>query len=122
MAYINLFKGAQVISDGDLSNPLVVGPLNASINEVSAPIELDIKTETGFKTFGNTVISFEGTTAAKWEICATSGGTYASTLTISSEIDTVGTKIYVKAKATSDEAPANDTSVKIRINTTIQAV
>lgn len=122
MAYINVFRGAQQISEGDGSNPLVVGPLNASVGEVSAPIELDVKCEAGFKTYGDTTISFVGTTAAKWEICATETGTYGSTLVIPTEIGEAGTKFYVKARATSDENPVNDVSVDIRVNTTIQAV
>ena len=61
--YIHVYNGSQQISEGDGLNPLVIGPLNASENETSAPVELTIKTDSGFKTFGTTTISFTGTTS-----------------------------------------------------------
>lgn len=118
---IKVYYNDKALSDGDLSNPLVVGPLNASDNEVSAPIELKVKTDAGYVTRGNTVISFEGTTAAKWEVCDSQSGSYASSLTISEVINNTGKTIYVKAKATSDEQPVNDKSVKIKTVATIAA-
>lgn len=122
MAYIHVYHNGHQISEGDGSNPLVIGPLNASENEVSAAKELQIKCEAGFKTFGETTVSFEGTTADKWTICETASGSYASTLTISEEITEAGKTVYVKAKATDDEAPSNDTGVDIKLVTVIQAV
>lgn len=120
--YINMYHNGEVISQGDGSNPLTVGPLNATENEVSAPIAVEIKCEAGFATTGNTVLSFTGSTAAKWSICATANGTYESTLTIADSITAVGKTVYVKAKATSDEAPSNDVAVDIALATVIQAV
>jgi hypothetical protein len=121
--YIHLYdSSANLISEGTGLAPLVVGPLNASNNEISAPIKLTAKCDSGYKTFGNTIISFVGTNASKWTVCATSGGTYASTLTVASLIDSVGTDLYVKAAATSDENPVNDTSVDVQVQATIQAV
>ena len=120
--YIHVYNGSQQISEGDGSNPLVIGPLNASDNEVSAPVALTIKTDEGFKTFGTTTISFTGDTNAKWMICATETGTYETSLEVNDEITTTGTTFYVKAKATEDEAPSNDTSVDIAVSTVIAAV
>ena len=120
--YINLYKDGQIISQGDGSNPLTVGPLNATENEVSAPIAVEVKCETGFATTGNTVLSFTGSSAAKWSICATEAGTYEETLTIATSITTTATTVYVKAKATSDEAPSNDVAVDISLTAVIQAV
>lgn len=120
--YIHVYKDSQQISEGDGSNPLVIGPLNASENQVSEPVELTIKTDAGFKTFGTTTISFTGTTNAKWMISKTQSGSYTSSLEISEEITNTGTTFYVKAKATDDEAPSNDTSVDIAISTVIAAV
>lgn len=120
--YIHVYKDSQQISEGDGSNPLVIGPLNASENQVSEPVELTIKTDAGFKTFGTTTISFTGTTNAKWMISKTQSGSYTSSLEITDEITNTGTTFYVKAKATDDEAPSNDTSVDIAISTVIAAV
>lgn len=120
--YINAYHNDTLISQGDGSAPLNVGPLNASTEEQSAAIPVKLQCEAGYKTVGNTVVSFEGTSNAKWTVCDTELGVYQSTLTLSSEINAVGTTIYVKAKATSDEAPSNDTSVDIKVSTTIAAV
>ena len=120
--YINAYVDGVLISQGDGTAPLNIGPLNASNNESSAPVAVELKCEAGFKTVGSTNVSFEGVTNAKWSVSATSGGTYAATLAVPTEITATGTTIYVKAKATSDEAPSNDTSVDIKIATTIAAV
>lgn len=123
MAYIHIKDSlGNILSEGDGLNPLVVGPLNASIDEESAPIELIVYTDTDYKTYGDTVISFTGTTADKWTIADTSTGTYGSTLTISSEVLETGTSFYVKAQATSDENPVNDETVDIQVQAEIQAV
>lgn len=119
---IHAYDGATLISEGDGSAPLVVGPLNATNNEVSAPKAVTIKCDTGYKTYGDVLLSFNGTTGGKWSICATSNGTYGATLTISSTIDaTTGVTVYVKAQATSDETPVNDATANIHIEATIQA-
>ena len=119
---IHAYYNGQLISEGDLSNPLVVGPLNASDNESSAPIAIELKCDSGYKTLGSTSISFEGTTASKWSICKTENGDYASNLTITDLITESGLTVYVKVKATADEMPKNDASVSIKIATIIQAV
>ena len=119
---IHAYYNGQLISEGDLSNPLVIGPLNASDNEVSAPIAIELKCEAGYKTLGNTIVSFEGATNTKWSISRTEGGSYTSQLSIPDEITSTGLTVFVKAKATSDEMPINDTRVSIKIATVIQAV
>ena len=118
---INVYYNGELISNGDLSNPLVVGPLNASDNEVSNPIAVQVKTDAGYVTRGNVVISFEGESASKWQICATEDGSYGSTLTISEVVTEAGRTFYVKAKATSDEMPVNDKTGKIKTVATIAA-
>lgn len=119
MQYLKLFYNDSEINEG---NPLKVGPLNASNNEESEAMEVTLKVESGFSTFENTVIFFEGTSADKWTVCATEHGSYESTLTITESITEAGTKFYVKAKATEEEEPSNDTSVNVKVAATIQAV
>lgn len=123
MAYIHAYlsDGTTQISEGTGLAPLVIGPLNASNNEQSVATEVILKCQTGFETTGDTTVSFTGTTAGKWTVCATAGGSYASSLTISSVITTAGKSIFVKAAATSDESPANDASVDISIACVIAA-
>ena len=115
-------ENEEIDIEGDLSNPLVVGPLNASDNEVSEPIKIEIKTDAGYKTLGSTNITFEGTTASKWTVCKTQSGDYTSSLAITDIITSEGISVYLKAQATSDEMPKNDTSVSIRLSAVIQAV
>ena len=117
--YLHLFNGETQLSEGTELTPLIVGPLNATNNEISAAQALTVKAETGYTTYGDTVISFQGTSAAKWTVCATEAGTYAATLTITEAITETGKTIYVKAAATSDETPVNDTSVDIKIAATV---
>lgn len=119
MQYLKLFYNETEITEG---NPLKVGPLNASNNEESEAMAVTLKVEEGFSTLGDTVVSFEGETSAKWSVCATEGGDYESTLTLSEVVSSAGVNFYVKARATEEEQPANDTSVNIKIAATIQAV
>lgn len=110
------------ISEGTGLAPLSIGPLNATLNEVSAAIPVTIKADAGYTTFGNTVVSFVGTSAAKFTVCATEAGTYEATLTIATPITATGTTVYIKASASSDESPQNDTSVDIKIEAVVAAV
>lgn len=122
MAYLHVYKDGVQISEGTGLAPLVIGPLNATTNETSAAQEVVIKAEAGYTTYGNTTVSFEGTNAAKWSVCETSGGTYASTLTISTPITSTGTSIFIKATSSTDEPPANDESVDIKITAVVAVV
>lgn len=117
--YLHLYNGETLISEGTELTPLVVGPLNATNNEVSTPMALTLKAETGYTTYGDTIINFQGTSAAKWTVCATEGGTYTDTLTISDAITDAGKVIYVRAAATSDETPVNDVAVDIKLAATV---
>ena len=117
--YLHLYNGETLISEGTEVTPLIVGPLNATNNESSSPIALTLKAETGYTTYGDTVVSFQGTSAAKWTVCATADGTYAATLTITDAITEAGKVIYVKAAATSDETPVNDVTVDIKLAATV---
>ena len=113
-----------LVSEGTGSSPITVGPLNATNNEESAAITLAIRCESGYATTGNTVITPVGTTAAKWALSANGSawGEYGAALTISSAIGATNTLFYAKAKATSDESPANDTSVDLQVQATVAAV
>lgn len=127
--YINLYMNnptaggtdGDIISSGDTeTNPLSV-TLDAANSETSNAIPVAIRCETGFKTTGNTVISFVGTNAAKWTVGDSATGAFSSSLTIPDEIDTTNRLFYVKVTSSSDEEPANDTSTNIQVATKIAA-
>lgn len=134
--YIHVYKGTVTsggtdgtqVSEGTGATPISVGPLDASTNEESAAIKLAARCESGYQTSGNTVITPVGTTAAKWALAPDNAGVpgtwgaYGSALTISSVIGATNQLFWAKAKATSDENPANDTSVDLQVAATIVAV
>lgn len=94
--------------------------LDASLAE-SVVIPLALRCASGYITVGNTTISLTGTNASKWSLCATSSGTFASTLTIGTSVDDTNTLFYAKAESSSDEAAQNDTSVSIQVSTKLGA-
>ena len=119
--------GTQV-SEGTELEPVSVGPLNASLNEESSPIKLAIRCSAGYRTYGNTIISIVGDSNIKWALAPDSGGSagtwreYGAALIISNTIVANNYIIWAKAKATSEEVPANDTSVDFHITTIIEAI
>jgi hypothetical protein len=132
-AYMNLYAGT--VTDGATDGtriklgaadtdpgilPLTVA-LNASTSEAKV-IPVALRCQTGFETSGDVKVSFQGTTAAKWSVCDTQTGTFASTLTISNTIGATNKVFYVKASSDTSESPANDTSVTIHVEAAIAAV
>lgn len=127
--YINLYTNnptaggtdGTAVSTGDTeTNPISVS-LDASKNE-SRVLPVAIRTDNGYKTDGDTIISFEGTSKDKWSLSATENGTFTDTLTISDSIGSTNKIFYVKASSSSDEKPSNDTSVNIKVTTKVAAV
>jgi len=121
-------NGTLVSEAGAQTSPIIIGPLNATNNEVSTDQKLAIRCDTGYVTTGDTVITPTGTTSAKWALApdnAGSAGTYGAygaALTLSSAIDATNTIFWAKAKATSDESPVNDTAVALQTTATVAAV
>lgn len=112
-----------VISEGTGLSPLTTPSLLATTNSVTDPIPVTVFCDAGYASVGDTVISFVGASASKWSVCATSGGTYASTLILSEPVTVTGTTIYVKASSSVDEtAPLNDSTVDLHIASIIGAV
>ena len=120
-AYMNIYMGnptaggtdGTVVSlDGVQSSP-VAFTLDATRNE-SGTQTLALRCASGYKTSGNTTITFSGTTAAKWKVSA-DGTTWADSIVIASEIAETNTLFYVKATSSDDEEPANDISVLVDV-------
>lgn len=125
-AYINIYKnnptaggtdGTAVSIGGTYTDPITVS-LNAT-NSESKTIKLAIRTESGYVTTGNTVISDSGDTNDRWKLCMTENGTFTDSLTISSPITATNTIFYAKASSASAETPATDRSVSLQVQTTI---
>ena len=113
----------------DADNKLTVGPLNADEDEVSGWFDITVKLDTGYESNSDLVVGPDGTSAAKWQMAEwTSGDTtapqatpedYGADLTIGGEAgeidDSTGVVFWVRAKATSGESAANDTSVSFAV-------
>ena len=129
--YINVYTGSVsvgakdgtiVSTNSDQTSPIAV-ILDATQSETKY-IKCAIRTEAGYKTVGNTVITLNGTNAAKWGIAidknytdsSASGATYGNSITISTELANTNTIFWLKAMSSSDEKPAHDQSVML--NTT----
>lgn len=137
-AYLNVYTnnptadgtdGTQVSTDGANTSP-ISATLDASKAE-SAKIKCALRCESGYKTSTDGVaLSFEGTTATKWLVAysadntgdtAPSESAFASTATIPVQIEQKNVIFWVKATSTTDENPANDTSVKLKVSAKIVA-
>ena len=122
MAYAKLFftsGGVQVSAAPATTNP-VTFTLRADQNEVGTPVGITAKADSGYTVATGCTITPTGTSAAKWALAPDSGGSagtfeaYGAALTLSGTMDNAtGIPFWVKAKATSDETPANDTTVTL---------
>jgi len=127
--YINLYMnnptagkadGTAISTDDTETSPLSV-TLDATKNEFKI-LTVAIRTEEGYKTAGDTTITFDGDSKAKWFISDVENGTFKDSLTITDSITTKNKLFYVKVISTSDEKPSNDKSVNIKVSTKIEAL
>lgn len=112
--------GTIISTDGTHTAPLVVN-LDASQNEVKVT-KLAIRCEDGYTTTGNTVIQDDNDTNDRWKFSLTDEGGWADSITLGNGIDTGNAIFYAKATSSSLETPTRDTSVSIRVSTTIESV
>ena len=135
--YLNLYTNNPTAAGTDGTVISLSGaqtaPVSVTLDAAKAEskiVKCAIRCEAGYKTTGNTVISFTGTNAGKWSIAddanysdatAAAAGTYASSLTISNEIGKTNKIFWLKAVSSSDENPTSDTSVSINVQTIVQA-
>lgn len=127
--YINIYAGnptsggtdgTQVSTDGANTSP-ITATLDASKAE-SAKIKCAIRCETGYNVVGDVLIAPTGTNAAKWSVAYDSTATadtapddskFGASVTIPS-VAVANVIFWVKAMSSTDEDPANDTTVKIQ--------
>lgn len=119
--YMNLYMGnptaggtdGTIVSlDGSQTSP-VTFTLDATEEESGTQV-LALRCEDGYRTEGDTEITFTGTTAYKWS-ASLDGSYYDDSITIESSIGTRNTLFYVQASSSDDESPRNDTSVLIKV-------
>ena len=123
--YMNLYMGnptaggtdGTIVSlDGSQTSP-VMFTLDATEEESGTQV-LALRCEEGYRTEGDTEISFTGTTAYKWGV-SLDGSYYDDSITIETSIGTGNTLFYVRAESSYDENPGNDSSVFIKVTAKI---
>lgn len=109
--------GTAVSLDGSQTAPVSV-TLDAASGE-SKTVKCAVRCGSGYKTSGETAISFEGESAAKWSTGDTEDGAFSASLSIPDSIGETNRIFYVRAQSSSDETPRKDTSVAIVLRATI---
>ena len=109
--------GTAISLDGSQTAPLSF-TLDAASSEAKTA-KCAVRCGSGYKTSGDTTISFEGENAEKWSVSDSEEGPYSSSLVISDEITAVNRLFYVKAQAAANELPQRDESVSIILSATV---
>lgn len=137
-AYINLYTGnptaggtdGTAVSTGDTETSPVSVTLDATTAETKI-VKCALRCEAGYKTSGDTKITFTGTSTAKWQVAsdnnyadatAAAAATFMSSLTIPTAIDATNTIVWLKALSSADESPANDTGTDLQVDCTVEKV
>ena len=127
--YINFYKDnptagetdGTAISLDDAGNAPLSVVLDASKGETKI-LKCAIRCREGYRTEGETTLSFTGATAGKWSLAADRNyadaktaevASFSGTLTIAESIGAANTVFWVKACASTDEKPGIDASVKL---------
>lgn len=113
------------VSEGDGSNPIMIGALDAATNEVSNAITLAIRCDEGFANVdSNAVISLSGTNASLWSLSLDnqSWSEWGGSITLASLVGTTNTLFYARAKSVDTEIPQSDLTVKLNVKMKVGAV
>lgn len=124
---VNGTDGTKISYGDDTSSPLYV-TLEITAKETKY-IKMAVRTESGYETTGDTVISFLNDTKARWSICAddnydatsVQAATFSSSLTISDAITHANKIFWIKVAIVDGDEVANDKTVQINLNTTVKA-
>ena len=117
-----------MVSEGTNGNPIIIGPLDASKNEESAPLKLAIRCDDGYIAKDGAQItatigeSYNVSDLWDFSLDGTNWSGYKTALTIPQEINSTNTVFYCRAKATENEQPSNDITAKIIVIATVEAV
>ena len=126
--YLNGTKNEQdgtKVSEGGSFTNAIKATLNASQNEISEAIEVQIRCDEDYGTIGNVTISLNGATASK--ACLSKDGEewleWGQALTlVDPNITNRNFPIFIRLKATDDESAHKDTQIKARLEATIQSI
>lgn len=140
MAYIHVYQGNPTANGTDgtqvsegTGTAAISFTLNASNNEEGTPMKLAVRCETGYQTTSAgvsiTIIDNSATgRELKWALAPDNAGSpgtfgaYGASLALAGVIGASNKIFWVKAKATSDEAPQNDTNVDLKVEGIVEAV
>jgi len=131
--HIHIYKGSLTVgkadgiqlSEGDLSVPLVVGPLNIATSEVSAPLPLAVRCDPAMYVNGVTVLSLIGTNSNLWALAPDVNGapgtflSYGAALTLLDSVRDTNTLFWIKAMAVTTDLPSRDTTVNLNITANV---
>lgn len=126
--YLNIYKnnptengtdGTALSSDGKFTSPLSV-ELNANSSE-NKILKLAIRTESGFKTTGETKIFAANDTNDRWKFSLTENGNFEDSITIADEITDKNKIFYAKISSENTELPGTDREVILKVTATIGA-
>lgn len=126
--YLNGTKGEQNgtrVSEGGTFTNAIKATLNASQNEISDPIEVQIRCDENYSTVGNVTLTITGATANK--VCLSkdnlSWEDWGAPLTlVDANIGDKNVPVFVKLKAEDTESAFKDTQAKLRLEAVIQSV
>ena len=127
--YLNIYNNnptagstdGSLVSSGDSSNPITLGPLNLSNSEVSTWVKLAIRTDSGYVSAAETIIIPTGTNSTRWQLApdsSNSPGTpsdYGSSLTLATGISATNNIFWVRANTVATDTPMNDLSVSLNV-------
>ena len=123
MAYIKLFFASNdvQVSESPTMTNAVEFTLRADQDEVGSYIKLYALADDGY-VCTTVVVTPTGTSAAKWQLAPDNSGSpgtpeaYGDPIALGTVGDTTKVNFHVRAKATSDESPANDTTVTLVVS------
>ena len=126
--YLNGTRGEEdgtKVSEGGSFTNAIKATLNASQNQISEAIEVQLRCDEDYGTVGNVIISLTGSTAHK--ACLSADGSewleWGQALTlVDPNITNKNFPIYIRLKATDDESAHKDTQIKARLEATIQSI
>ena len=126
--YLNGTRGEEdgtKVSEGGSFTNAIKATLNASQNQISEPIEVQLRCDKDYGTVGNVIVSLTGNTANK--ACLSVDGSewleWGQALTlVDPDIRNRNFPVYIRLKATDDESAHKDTQIKARLEATIQSI
>ena len=137
ITHIHIYSGALtkggtdgiIVSEGDHSKPLVIGPLNIGNQEVSAPVKCAIRCDSSVKTVGTTFLTLTGDTASNWQLALDNKTSdpadpvnplvwmpWGAPLKIDDIVDATNYTFWIRSRTVNADVPGRDKKVSLVIN------